>query len=114
MSPFWAWIVKNLYEAESSTSRTFESMSIEAPPPTKTPSLALIDLEELPPPCRILLRMLIADPPPSYEEVSQVLEMPVGSIGPRRARCLARLRTRLAKLESAPDSSSVIAGGRGE
>ena len=70
--------------------------------------------EELPPPCRILLRMLIADPPPSYEEVSQVLEMPVGSIGPRRARCLARLRTRLAKLESAPDSSSVIAGGRGE
>src|SRR5436853_6833485 len=48
MSPFWAWIVKNLYEAESSTSRTFESMSIEAPPPTKTPSLALIDLEELP------------------------------------------------------------------
>src|SRR6266571_959056 len=50
MSPFWAWIVKNLYEAASSTSSSFESVRIEAPPPTKIPSLALIDLEELPPP----------------------------------------------------------------
>ena len=58
--------------------------------------------------------MLIADPPPSYEEVSQVLEMPVGSIGPRRARCLARLRTRLAMLEPESEASSAIAGSRGE
>ena len=62
--------------------------------------------EELPPPCRSLLRMLIADPPPSYAEVSAALEMPVGSIGPKRARCLARLRTRLANLEDALDTSS--------
>jgi RNA polymerase sigma factor (sigma-70 family) len=62
--------------------------------------------EELPSPCRTLLRMLIADPPPSYAEVSAVLDMPVGSIGPRRARCLARLRTRLANLEAALDTSS--------
>ena len=50
--------------------------------------------------------MLIADPPPSYAEVSAALEMPVGSIGPKRARCLARLRTRLANLEDALDTSS--------
>src|SRR5437899_5802429 len=50
MSPFCAWIVENLYEAESSTSRTLESMRIEAPAPKKTPSLALIDFEELLPP----------------------------------------------------------------
>jgi RNA polymerase sigma factor (sigma-70 family) len=68
--------------------------------------------EELPPPCRTLLRMLIADPPPSYAEVSEILEMPIGSIGPRRARCLARLRTRLAMLGE--DPSSAKAGARGE
>ncbi len=43
-------------------------------------------------PCRVLLRMLMSDPPPSYSIVSETLGMPVGSIGPRRARCLAHLR----------------------
>jgi RNA polymerase sigma factor (sigma-70 family) len=46
----------------------------------------------LPAACRTLLRVLLADPAPSYAEVSENLEMPVGSIGPRRARCLERLR----------------------
>ena len=32
----------------------------------------------------------MADPPPSYEDVGAALEMPVGSIGPTRARCLER------------------------
>jgi RNA polymerase sigma factor (sigma-70 family) len=38
-----------------------------------------------------LLRLLMADPAPSYEEVSAALEIPVGSIGPTRARALERL-----------------------
>ncbi|MFL6140137.1 MAG: RNA polymerase sigma factor [Frankiaceae bacterium] len=42
--------------------------------------------------CRELLRVLMADPPPSYDAVSAALAMPVGSIGPTRARCLAKLR----------------------
>ena len=42
--------------------------------------------------CQTLLRLLIADPPPSYEEVGTLLDMPVGSIGPTRARCLDHLR----------------------
>jgi RNA polymerase sigma factor (sigma-70 family) len=42
--------------------------------------------------CRHLLRMLVADPAPSYEEVGAALDMPIGSIGPTRARCLDRLR----------------------
>ena len=37
----------------------------------------------------------IADPPPSYAEVSAALDMPVGSIGPTRQRCLGTLRRRL-------------------
>lgn len=45
---------------------------------------------------RSLIQLLMADPAPSYEEVSSILHMPVGSIGPTRGRCLAKLRTRLA------------------
>jgi RNA polymerase sigma factor (sigma-70 family) len=41
---------------------------------------------------RRLLAMLFADPPPSYEDISRTLGMPVGSIGPTRARILDRLR----------------------
>jgi hypothetical protein len=36
--------------------------------------------------------MLISDPPHSYAEISATLRIPVGSIGPLRARCLARIR----------------------
>lgn len=52
--------------------------------------------------CQRLLRVLIASPPPSYEEVSVALGMPVGSIGPTRARCLARLRALLGGAGAAP------------
>ncbi|MCA1683103.1 MAG: sigma-70 family RNA polymerase sigma factor [Actinobacteria bacterium] len=38
-----------------------------------------------------LLRMLMADPQPGYEEIGAALDMPVGSIGPTRRRALARL-----------------------
>lgn len=49
-------------------------------------------LDELSASCRRLLRVLMADPPPSYEDVAAALDMPVGSIGPTRGRCLRRLR----------------------
>jgi RNA polymerase sigma factor (sigma-70 family) len=42
--------------------------------------------------CRTLLTLLMADPPLSYGEISSTLGMPIGSIGPTRARCLDRLR----------------------
>lgn len=42
--------------------------------------------------CQALLRMLIADPPASYDEISVALDMRIGSIGPTRGRCLERLR----------------------
>jgi RNA polymerase sigma factor (sigma-70 family) len=48
--------------------------------------------------CARLLRALyFDDPPPAYLEISERLDMPVGSIGPTRARCLSRLRDALAK-----------------
>jgi RNA polymerase sigma factor (sigma-70 family) len=44
--------------------------------------------------CRTLLQLLFADDDeaPAYDEVGRRLGMPVGSIGPTRARCLAKLR----------------------
>jgi RNA polymerase sigma factor (sigma-70 family) len=44
---------------------------------------------------RALLRMLAADPAPSYQEIGAALGMPIGSIGPTRARALERLRREL-------------------
>lgn len=50
-----------------------------------------------------LVRMLAADPPPSYSEIGAALGMPTGSIGPTRARCLQRLRANCAALR--PDAA---------
>jgi RNA polymerase sigma factor (sigma-70 family) len=47
---------------------------------------------DLPPRCQQLLRLLMSDPPVPYEEISRQLGIPVGGIGPTRARCLRRLR----------------------
>ena len=49
-------------------------------------------LSSLPPRSQQLLELLMADPPVSYTEISAELGLPVGSIGPTRMRCLARLR----------------------
>jgi RNA polymerase sigma factor (sigma-70 family) len=46
----------------------------------------------LPARSQLLLRLLFADPQPSYQEIAMVTGMPVGSIGPTRARCLQELR----------------------
>ena len=45
--------------------------------------------------CRSLLRLLVADPAPAYEEIGAALGLAIGSIGPMRARCLERLRVRV-------------------
>lgn len=52
-------------------------------------------LTRLPRRWQLLLEMLMADPPVSYAEISDQLGLPVGSIGPTRGRCLARLRVLL-------------------
>jgi len=46
----------------------------------------------LSPRCQELLRLLLHDPPLSYVEIGELLDTPVGSLGPTRARCLQRLR----------------------
>jgi RNA polymerase sigma factor (sigma-70 family) len=49
-------------------------------------------VEQLPARSRLLLRLLSADSPLSYRQISEVLSMPIGSIGPTRARALEQLR----------------------
>jgi RNA polymerase sigma factor (sigma-70 family) len=39
-----------------------------------------------------LLRLMVIEPPLTYEEISEVIGRPVGSLGPTRARALERLR----------------------
>ncbi len=52
-------------------------------------------ISHLPSQWQRMLGMLMADPPASYAEISDQLGLPVGSIGPTRGRCLARLRVLL-------------------
>ena len=47
---------------------------------------------QLPARCQQLLRVLMATRRPSYAEAAAALDVPVGSIGPTRARCLQQLR----------------------
>jgi len=47
---------------------------------------------QLRPQCRRLLALLAGDPPISYAEIAAGLGVPIGSLGPTRARCLERLR----------------------
>jgi len=46
--------------------------------------------------CRALLRVIAFADRPDYASVAESLQMPVGSIGPTRGRCLAKLRQLLA------------------
>ena len=45
--------------------------------------------------CRALLRVIAFAATPDYASVAATLGMPVGSIGPTRGRCLAKLRAAL-------------------
>lgn len=51
--------------------------------------------QRLPPRCRALLRIVAMVDRPDYDAVSQAMDMPRGSIGPTRGRCLAKLREML-------------------
>ncbi|MBD3161670.1 MAG: sigma-70 family RNA polymerase sigma factor [Candidatus Eisenbacteria bacterium] len=63
-------------------------------------------------PCRPLLEALyLTEPEPSYQEVSRRLDMPIGSIGPTRGRCLEKLREMLGKVSGdAPIGTTSVTG----
>jgi RNA polymerase sigma factor (sigma-70 family) len=76
-------------------------VTAESLPPEELERLELIQLvrdgvRSLPERCRVLLeRLELAADKPSYEELAEEMGIPVGSVGPTRMRCLARLARRL-------------------
>jgi RNA polymerase sigma factor (sigma-70 family) len=66
-------------------------------------------LERLGPRDRALLRMLTAEPTPSYEEIGAALGIAIGSIGPMRARALTRLRREAMRIGLTAPATSRIA-----
>lgn len=62
----------------------------------------------LSPCCQQLIALLAEDPPMPYAQISATLGIPVGGIGPRRSRCLNKLRRdpALAALIDAQDAST--------
>jgi RNA polymerase sigma factor (sigma-70 family) len=64
-------------------------------------------LRQLPNRPRTLLSMLMQDDPLTYEQIAKVLNVPVGSVGPTRARALQRLRR---IIESAAEAGAPSVG----
>lgn len=52
--------------------------------------------------CQRLLRVVAFAERPDYASLAQEMSMPMGSIGPTRSRCLAKLRTLMASDEGSP------------
>jgi RNA polymerase sigma factor (sigma-70 family) len=57
--------------------------------------------QHMSPACQRLLRLLTAEPRLDYATIARMIERPVGSIGPTRARCLDQLRQLLSRPRNA-------------
>ena len=65
-------------------------------------------LDRLPDRCRRLLMLIFLDPhEPSYDDISERLGMPKGSIGPTRNRCLQQLRRYLLETPNLGDGVDI-------
>lgn len=67
-------------------------------------SAVRVAAEQLSPRCRRLLGLLMSDDDLPYAQIAEQLNMPIGSIGPTRGRCLEQLRQILEEMELAPAS----------
>lgn len=79
-------MVENLPADEDATAVDAELLAAERR------ALVREGLAQLPPHCQKLLALLVDGEQRGYAQISQALQMPVGSIGPTRARCLGKLR----------------------
>lgn len=91
-----------LRKARRDSPAAFESMVTDIPDPDEPVDAAMLlaerdralwrALSSISKRCQQLLRVLMASPPPAYKEVAAALDMPIGTIGPTRQRCLGQLR----------------------
>jgi RNA polymerase sigma factor (sigma-70 family) len=61
-------------------------------------------IDELPSRQRTLIRMLFTDNPCSYDKIAHIAGIPLGGIGPTRARALRQLRDKLSQHEKGPSA----------
>ena len=79
-------------EWELPTERSAEADAVE----TDQRSRLWACVKQLPERCQRLLRIVAFDDRPDDRGLAEQLDMPVGSIGPTRGRCLAKLKALLA------------------
>jgi DNA-directed RNA polymerase specialized sigma24 family protein len=85
--------------------------ALRSPEPLATPAAAEQEREsllwrvvrELPEHCRRLLRVLLTSPPPSHEEVSAALDLPVAGVAAERDACLQEFRHRMTDISIRTD-----------
>ena len=87
----WAMESATGIHTQSAESPEVEMLALEEQQIVRT------GLEQLPDRCRRLLVCSIVQTRPSYAEVAEEFSLPVGSIGPTRARCLQSLRKLLSE-----------------
>ena len=86
---------------DAAADEAFEQTADDAPGPEQTLEhwqrvmQMRLAVDRLDTRCRELLQAVFAGDAVSYDEVARRLNMPVGSIGPTRARCLDKLRRAL-------------------
>lgn len=99
------WRKKNVEEVELASAEHIGQADGQA---TVEDSLARLEEQfliqeafaHLSPRCQQLLRgLFLTDPPLTYEEISEQLDISLGSIGPTRSRCLAKLRRQVIRLQ---------------
>ncbi len=67
--------------------------------------LVRLAISQLEPRCQELVKALFLESPaPSYEDLAKRLGIPVGSVGPTRARCLKKLEATLVEMRFDVDS----------
>ena len=107
-----AWIIRITYHEAHRVRRRFtDSLEIpdSFPDPNDLPEEEVqtwerryqvrLALNQLGSPCRELLQALFFESPaPQYDEIARRLGIPVGSIGPTRARCFKKLEMILIKI----------------
>lgn len=91
---------RNRTELVEDAARTVPAPESDEPEPvvlaTATQRVLWRNVEQLSERCRSLLRVIAFAERPDYATLSTAMGMPIGSIGPTRGRCLAKLRTLLA------------------
>ena len=100
---------RQVSRARTASERTLENrpdadpLSVEILERLQTRHLVHRSLDRLGERCRRLLQRLFFGPEegsPAYEDIARDLDMPIGSIGPTRARCLGKLREIYERLDS--------------